>query len=196
MIKNISFIGIDIGLNGAIAIIKSLVDEIDDISSFPIKIVEIYDMPKYNESYIENLNEIIKNIRKKHKNSYWMIEGIHSMPSDARKSAFKFGFLYGILLALLKANKINYNIVYPHVWKKNLMVDKRYLYNELHENNENEYNKIQKKNKKMFAIYRLKHYINESDFDKYIYLKKHHNRADSILIAIYGILDYLRKKNA
>lgn len=147
-------------------------------------------MPKYDNNYIENLDKIIKEIKTQYKNSYWTIEAVHSMPNDARKSAFKFGYLFGVFNSVLKLNNIDFNLVYPHIWKKYLAINKKYFYHKSYED-EKEY-EFDKKFKKQFAIMRLKNYISESDFKKYIYYKKHHNRADAILIAIYGILNYLK----
>ncbi len=90
------------------------------------------------------------------------IENVHSMPEQGISSAFKFGKTCGQLEMLIAACSIPTTFVTPQKWKKGLQVQKH------------------KDSSRLRASQLL------PDHAKLWPLKKHHNRADAVLIAYYG----------
>jgi len=92
------------------------------------------------------------------------IENVHTMPKQGIASAFKFGKTCGQLEMLIAAFSIPTTLVTPQAWKKELQVQKH------------------KDNSRLRASQLLPGHAG-----KWL-LKKHHNRAEAVLIAYYGNL--------
>ena len=99
------YVGIDPGVNGAIACITS-----DDLFVTPC--------PKT----IADMNDTVEQLVMVHKHTgyrvYAVIEAVHSMPKQGVSSTFKFGRNYGEWLGILAGNKIPYTQVTPQMWMK------------------------------------------------------------------------------
>lgn len=148
-----SFIGIDVGLTGALSVISN-----------NGKKVEIYDMPvtkvkvgktyrkKYDEREMASLMSLLSG-----DTVCCAIESQHSMPKQGVSSVFSLGYGYGILIGSLEYSDMYYTIVTPQKWKKYFGL----------------------KSDKSDSIKMALELYPDAD----IYLKKHHNRAESLLIA-------------
>ena len=94
------YIGIDPGKSGAIAIL------LDDGSLY----VENYDIG------IKDLFDLL-HLSSKYDNEC-CIEKVHSFPGQGVRSTFSFGMNYGIWLAMLESNGIEYSNPTPQTWIK------------------------------------------------------------------------------
>ena len=101
-----SFIGIDPGAKGGIAIIdrNGVTAEIMPMMDKQIQIREICE-------YLEPLEK-----------PYVVIEKVHAMPKQGVSSTFTFGRGVGELLGMLKTLQLPYFEVTPQEWKKKVMV--------------------------------------------------------------------------
>lgn len=98
------FIGIDPGQSGGIAVLKYFAD------SF----FEAVPMPK-TERDILNALRFARAIPRE---SFAVIEAVHSMPKQGVASSFKFGMSYGGLRMALIAAGIPFEAVSPQKWQK------------------------------------------------------------------------------
>jgi len=204
-------IGIDPGLYGACCVLdvdirnldKSFVI-VDDNYYYPfwnyVKDIEFYDFATLVEKKtftrrknrkVEKEYKIIdvmhfeKFLKEKQPNMVFL-EGVHSMPTDAHNSAFHFGMVYGQIKTVILLNKIKLQEI-PINWKMKLI---NFIYNYnfllLDDKEETPYNT------KEFNL-KLAQRIITDLFKKentFIEKKKHHNRADSLLIAFVGLIDF------
>lgn len=92
-----TFIGIDPGCKGGIAIIDG-----DNIMVFP------YSDEKYREIF-----EMYQGT-----NCLCFIEKVHSMPKQGVSSTFTFGMNYGKILGMLIGFRIPFELITPQKWKK------------------------------------------------------------------------------
>lgn len=93
-----------------------------------------------------------------------VLELVGPMPRDSRVGAFKFGDTYGQIKAVLSVLAIPYDLVRPQRWKQDMG--------------------IAPKSPKDASIGRAIQLYPR--IASYLNLKKHHNRADALLIAEYG----------
>ncbi len=101
-----TFIGIDVGKAGSMAVItpkKTLL--------FPTPARPDYDIFK--------MNMALKDYA--HSRTFAVIERAQAMPGQGVVSMFEFGKGYGIWLALLNVNYIAYTIVHSSVWTKEML---------------------------------------------------------------------------
>lgn len=98
-------------------------------------------------------------------NSIIIIENVHAMPGQGVSSMFSFGMGYGVWLGIVAALNIPVEFVTPQCWKKyyGLSTDKE-----------------------SSRVKALQLFPNEANNLK---LKKHHGRAEALLLA-----EYLRRK--
>lgn len=160
-----NYIGIDPGLTGAVAIIGS-----SDIVFSDIPILNVLtgkkNKPEYN---IAEMVRMIKEIIKNDQRSFCVgIEKVHAMPKQGVTSSFNFGKGYGIWLGIISAFEIPYTLITPRAWKKVMM----------------EGMGKEKDASRLRAIQLFPQCAQELN------LKKHHGRADALLIA-----EYLKNKN-
>jgi len=102
------YIGIDNGVNGGIVVLDNNQN-----------IVAKHVMPVLGKSKKEYDIGPIYNILKKYsKDSFAMLEKAQPQFRDGRKQAFKTGFGYGVMQALLIALHIPHQIVAPKTWQK------------------------------------------------------------------------------
>lgn len=92
------------------------------------------------------------------------IEYVHSMPTDGRKAAFKFGYSVGSLHSALKMEGLGYNLILPQLWRS---------YTNTHDKEDSiKYIQTVLPDISLFATERCK--------------KPNHNIADALCIALYG----------
>lgn len=95
-----SYIGIDPGRSGAMAIIDTL-----GVCTFPFD----------EERYIQAL-------KKAPAGSICCLEHVHAMPKQGVTSSFNFGLNFGWLQGVLSTLGIRYELVHPQKWKKEFSV--------------------------------------------------------------------------
>lgn len=95
-----TFIGIDPGKKGGIAVIR------DDVAVA----YKIRDTLGDNRDLFEQISE--------YSNSFCLIEDVHAMPGNSPNSMFSFGQNFGMLLTFLSSNYIAFETVTPQVWQK------------------------------------------------------------------------------
>tara|TARA_R110000824_G_scaffold100738_2_gene239400 strand:- start:6074 stop:6559 length:486 start_codon:yes stop_codon:yes gene_type:complete len=104
-LKNKIYFAIDPGYSGAIAICK---EGHWQTEYCPKNTKDIFDIIKTlkNDAWVEDFN--LKGV----------IEKVWAFPTDARASAFKFGYNYGAWKTSLNANRIDYHEITPQVWMR------------------------------------------------------------------------------
>lgn len=156
-------VGVDPGLTGAVA-------SIDNTGGG----ILFYDTPtlqvKSGKSY-KNVIDMPAAVRilQELKPTYLVIEKVQAMPGGGERSmgatsAFNFGMGFGIWLGIIAAMKIPYEQVHPATWKAKLMAGMT-------------------KDKDASRLRAMQIYPDVADR---LNLKKHHGRADALLLATYG----------
>lgn len=156
------YIGIDPGLTGAVSVIKRS----GKVKIFDTPIEEIKKGKSIKREYLpENMADILIKIINLYgnKNCNVFIEKVHSMPGQGVASMFNFGKGYGIWIGILAALKISKTLVTPQEWKKEMMSGMK---------------------DKDAARIRAQELFPECSIR--LQLKKHIDRADSLLIAEYA----------
>ena len=99
-----TYIGIDPGKRGGVAVIKDLTDE---------RIVEVH---PYSD---DTLKKVCKELTADWKNVILcVVEKVGAMPGQGVTSTFNFGKSFGYILGVLEANGIPYQLISPQRWKK------------------------------------------------------------------------------
>jgi dienelactone hydrolase len=104
-----TFVGIDNGLSGAIAIIKN-------------KDIIIHDMPVYKSTTgkrkydLKSINSILKELASS--DCFAVVEQAQPFPGQGVVSMFSTGYCYGSMLMCLTAHAIPFQIVPSQRWKK------------------------------------------------------------------------------
>jgi len=158
-------IGIDSGITGAITFYDPAKQYIE-VFDVPTKQFEVAgktkagNKKKRREIDMGELYKILINLRSK-KVYQVVIEKVHASPTDGAVQGFNFGKVYGQIVGMCYGLQFNVAQCSPQAWKR-------------------EFNLIgtDKEAARQLAIE-----IWGADYFK---LKKHHNRADSALIAAYG----------
>lgn len=97
-----------------------------------------------------------------------VMENVHPMPGEGAVASFTFGRSVGIVQGVLHALRIPFEMVTPQSWKKAMMPGE-----------------AKEKGQSMVVVKRLLPSASE-----WITLKRHHGRADALLIALYGLRKY------
>lgn len=97
MEKDKTFIGVDPGASGALAILRGS---------------ETVTVPFSTEAYVELLQGMDAS------NTFAIVEHVGAMPGQGSVSTFNFGMNFGIIQGVLSALKIPYELVRPQKWKK------------------------------------------------------------------------------
>lgn len=95
-------------------------------------------------------------------NSILTIEEVHPMPGQGAIAGFNFGMAYGVWVGIFAALQIHYEFVSPQKWKRQMGV------------------RGEKDESRTVALQLFPHLANQLN------LKKHHNRADALLMAEYS----------
>jgi crossover junction endodeoxyribonuclease RuvC len=166
------YVGIDPGLSGSIAVLRSQ----GVIANYPLGwSVDFYDTPTLEIKSGKSIKRVIDangatNVLKSIGPSCVIIEKVWAMTKGAggasmgSTSAFNFGMGFGIWLGIIAALQIPHEQVAPVTWKKRMMPDME-----------------KEKDASRVKAMQLFPWIAES-----LKLKKHHNRADALLLAEYG----------
>jgi crossover junction endodeoxyribonuclease RuvC len=110
------FLGIDPGLNGAIALYTQTCDSYD---------LETHDIPtheitvngrKRNRVDLHSLARIVANLAPGVELA--IIEDVHAMPKQGVTSSFSFGFVAGAIQGVVAANNLRVQLVQPGPWKR------------------------------------------------------------------------------
>lgn len=99
-----SYLGIDPGLGGGLALMKVRAGEIP-----------VTPMPKTDHDLVEWIRTYIM---MNPDPTFAIIERVHSMPKQSRIAAFKLGQSYGLLRGLLAAFEIPYTVVSASAWRR------------------------------------------------------------------------------
>lgn len=155
-------LGIDPGLTGAIAAIHSN------------GAVEFHDCPVLSIGKKNNCNpaamaEILRQYQASNEGLLIGLEKVHAMPHQGVVSTFTFGEGFGIWLGVLAALGISHELISPQSWKRSMMDG-------------------QSKEKDSSRLVAMRIFPQASDRLK---LKKHHGRADALLLA-----EHLRRKTS
>lgn len=155
-------VGIDPGITGAVCVLC------DDA-------VEFHDTPTLTIKSGKSVKHVIDVhaaalLLEKIRPSYICIEKVGAMPNAGQSmgatSAFNFGMGYGMWLGIIAALKIPFDQVHPAAWKKLMMVGMS----------------KEKDASRQRAMQLYPHVAKDLN------LKKHHGRADALLIANFGQL--------
>jgi crossover junction endodeoxyribonuclease RuvC len=150
-------LGIDPGIRGGLSILV-----IED-GTAP-QLVDAIDIPVAGTAAKERVDPIaIRNWLATHRPVHAFIERAQSYPKQGISSAFKYGAAYGSLLATITLCEIPLTIVEPSLWKKHFHLrgkDKEAA------------------RQKGLELFPAGHGL--------LALRKHHGRAESALVALYG----------
>ena len=160
--KNMIYIGIDPGKEGAFTVLESN------------KILEIMIMPIIPSTQKGSKNEYdilaIVSFLEKYKNAIVILEKIHAIPMVKSTTAmFEMGKGFGLLLGILSALRMRYFLVHSKTWQSRMLRD------------------INKKDTKQASIIIAQRLHPEQSFLATERSKKMHDgMTDSLLIAEYG----------
>lgn len=112
------YIGIDPGQGGGVAVIVG-----NDSLTGPHWVVEKWTGEADMRDWLVNeldlaAGKIIDGEPERYRNTFALLERVHSMPKQGVSSTFKFGQNYGFWRGLLCAFRIPYEEVSPGVWQK------------------------------------------------------------------------------
>lgn len=140
---------------------------------------------------LHELGEIITGIRNQYKYITCLVEDVHAIYGSSAMATFSFGFNKGVIIGLLIANNIPYQLVQPKEWQKEIWSnsDMEILYRAV---------KIKDKlvmkravDTKKTSINAAKRMFPNEDFRRTEKCKKiDDNKVDATLISEYG-----RRKN-
>lgn len=174
-----SFIGIDIGVNGGIAIIEEG------------KLVFTATIPKVqNKVDVHELNRLLSSFKSRSEEQYVVIEDLHSIFGTGAKSNFQFGWINGIIEAILISNGYSFEKIQPKKWQETCWQGIRPILintGKKKKNGEVKY-KVDTKGTSLLAAKRL---YPKADFSISERAKKQHDGiVDSVLLSYYGYLKF------
>ena len=160
-------IGIDCGLTGACAVIEWELYTGNFLKNS--KFVTFFDTPtfKVGSKKEYDINRMAKFLKKySNTDTAIVIEKQIPMPFQTSQSTFKVGYGMGIWIGIVVSLGFPYTLVAPVTWKKRMLKDMA-------------------KEKDASRLRAIQLYPNTSEHLK---LKKHHDRAEALLLAAYGRL--------
>lgn len=161
----ICFIGIDPGLSGALALITDKA-EFKDLIDIPIMAKSKGTGRVKNCVNAKGVYDIINRWKLIHKKEEFVVymENVSSRPGDGAAGAFSFGDTFGTLKAVCACSGLNLNLVTPAAWKG--------------------YYKLPSADKEVARAFAISQFPSASE---YLQRKKDHDRAEALLIALYGL---------
>ena len=156
-----NYIGIDPGLSGALAF---LAPELQIVEFFDIPTIKTGKTRKVIYSEIQMILDTWTLLGP----AIFIIEKTHAMPKQGVTSMFNFGKICGVLLGIASTYRLPIHEVAPQTWKKSILKDSQ---------KEKDDSRI-----KAIELFPRLH--------KNLKLKKHHNRAEALLLA-----EYARREN-
>jgi len=154
------FLGIDPGLTGALAVIYSELNTVF-VYDTPVLTVVKNKKVRHEMDIIQTVNMVRVAIGTESLRCCAAIERVNSMPDQGVASSFSFGKGFGIWLGILGALRIPFDLIHPVRWKKVMM-----------DGMGKEKDSSRVRAKELFPHVDLS-------------LKKHHGRADALLLAEY-----------
>lgn len=152
------YIGIDPGLTGAVGVLDGSESVVYDTPIAKEGKRTVY-VPKEMDAILR----LVKGAANLHKEQvHVFIERVHSMPHQGVASSFNFGIGFGMWLGIIAALNLPVDKVTPQNWKRTMLHG-------------------QQKDKDSARIRAIELFPNVS-----LALKKHHGRADALLIAEFG----------
>lgn len=156
--QNMTILGIDPGLDGAIAVIRDGYLSVYDMPVLKVKKgarknnreIDRYELARIIDAAVDGIS------------AHAFVEQCQSQPGWGHMAAFKFGRTYECPIAILAANLIPFTLVSPRRWK----------------------NKLQVSADKDAARERASQWLPHCA--KLWPLKKHDGRAEAAMIALYG----------
>ena len=171
-----TFLGIDVGAHGVIALQKERTKEFYFISQ-----MDCY-----------QLSDTFAKIREENPDIACVIEDVHALFNSAAKATFSFGENKGILIGLLCANKIPFTLVQPKTWQSEIWTnaDKEYDYKMVKDKKGMWVNK-KSVNTKKTSINAAKRLFPDTDLRRSSACKNiDDNKVDALLMS-----EYARRKN-
>lgn len=172
---NVIFCGIDPGLTGAIALLNPEINEVRFYDAPTLEIITNKKRKNILDAYA--MTRIMRDINLKasvaHMEVWVTIEKVQAMPGGGERtmgatSAFNFGMGFGMWLGILAALEIPHQQVHPATWKAKIMAGMG-------------------KEKDASRQVAMQHYPKAAPD---LNLKKHHGRADALMLARYGWVTY------
>jgi len=114
----------------------------------------------------ENPNQIVDEFEKWSENydiRLCVLEHVHAMPGNGAKSMFSFGTNFGVWLGILASFKIPFRLITPQKWQKQMLT-------------------CVPGTTKERSLTAARQLYPKAE----LHLKKHHGRADALLIATYA----------
>jgi len=153
------YCGVDIGLDGALVVIKN--GKIESRSVMPIF--------KSTKSRREYDTQKICNFFRKIKNGFVVIEKCHAMPKLGTVQSFNLGKGFGLIIGIVSALNLPYHIVHARTWQKEMFKDLNY-----------------KDTKQASKIVAKRLFPNENFLATERCRKEHSGLTDATLISVWG----------
>lgn len=168
------FVGIDVGISGAVAVLDPDRDIVDFYDNPVLEIKVGKKFKNVPDAYaMAVMLEDIARAGGGNDNLLVSIEKVQAMPGGGERSmgatsAFSFGMGFGMWLGVLAALRLPHQQIHPATWKARIMSGFG-------------------KEKDASRQVAMQHYPRAANN---LNLKKHHGRADALLLARYGWLTY------
>lgn len=158
-------IGVDPGIHGAIAVYNAS-NGFMDVIDFPLIATQAAG------------RKTVRNEIDEHGLAHWVklavgvdrvhayVEKVGAMPKQGVSSTFRFGMSYGIIRGILTAHDVPYTLVRPQDWKKHMSVGR---------------------NKDEARLLASRMFPRQAEMFR---RKKDANRAEAVLLAVYGATNY------
>jgi len=119
-----TFLGIDPGQTGCLAMIRVLDDGNKDIRLYDPLLFEVKSGKKIRHEYNEaSMASVLSEFSTLEAETSCILERVSAMPDQGVSSTFNFGMGYGLWRGMLAALKVPYTLVSPVTWKKAVMMD-------------------------------------------------------------------------
>lgn len=109
-------LGIDPGVNGAVAVLSADAPLVFDIPTFWVRKGkgrrQVYDLPAFRTLLQSVKPDRIGNV---------LVEDVHAMPGQGVTSMFSMGYGVGVIHGLLTALNLPFELVTPQRWKKEML---------------------------------------------------------------------------
>lgn len=158
-------LGIDPGFSGALALYDPYQNQVIDVWDMPTEsFSRLLDKTQHERLEISGakLDQIVKPLASRL--SMASIERVHASPGAGVTSMFRFGEGYGLLLGILLANGVRTITPSPSVWKVSMGLT----------------------HNKQDSLDAVESMFGGGIRERFCPLKRHHGRAEAILLAVYA----------
>lgn len=167
------YVGVDPGINGAIAFTAP------DGHFFRKVVPRLANGDPDIRSLFDHISAICRLYE-----PVFIMEDVHAIFGVAAKTTFQFGFIVGVLRAVIESTNKRLELVQPKTWQKVIWSTPDKVYKPLKEGQKNP--SVDTKATSMVAAKRLFPAFDFSDPDKQRSNKQHDGIIDAILLAEYG----------